>query len=50
MKDDLHSSLPLEETMTFYVIILIKSIFNKDKSNYYHNIFLEIASYELPEK
>ena len=50
MKDDLHSSLPLEETMTFYVIILIKSIFNKDKNNYYHNIFLEKASYELPEK
>ena len=29
------------------VIILIKSVFNKDKNNYYYNIFLEKASYEL---
>ena len=50
MKEDLYSSLPVKETMTFYVIILIKSILNKDKSNYYHNIFLEKGSYELPEK
>ena len=33
--------------MTFHdVIILIKSVFNKDKTNYYHNTFLEKASYE----
>ena len=37
--------------MTFHnVIILIKSVFNKDKNNYYYNIFLEKASYELPKK
>ena len=28
--------------MTFhYVTILIKPVFNKDKNNYYYNIFLE---------
>ena len=32
------------------VIILIKSVFNKDKNNYYYNIFLEKASHELPKK
>ena len=32
------------------LILLIKSVFNKDKSNYYYNIFLEKASYELPKK
>ena len=31
-------------------LVLIKSAFNKDKSNYYCNIFLEEASYELPTK
>ena len=36
--------------MTFdNVIILIKSVFNKDKTNYYYNIFLEKALYELPK-
>ena len=32
------------------VLILIKSDFDKDKVNYYYNIFLEKASYELPLK
>ena len=37
--------------MTFHdVIILIKSVFNKDKTNYYHNTFLEKASYEILKK
>ena len=31
------------------VIILIKSVFDKDKNKYYYNIFLEKSSYELPE-
>ena len=36
---------------TFHnVMILIKSVSNKEKSNYYCNIFLEKALYELPEK
>ena len=34
--------------MNFHnVIILIKSVFNKDKNNYYYNIFLEKASYDV---
>ena len=37
--------------MVFHkVIVLIKSVFSKDKNNYYYNIFLENASYELPKK
>ena len=36
--------------MTFHdVIILIKSVFHKDK-NHDYNVFLENASYELPKK
>ena len=29
--------------------MLVKSVWNKDKNNYYYNIFLEKASYELPK-
>ena len=37
--------------MAFHnVIILIKSLFNKDKNNYYYNIFLEKASNDLSTK
>ena len=51
IKVDSYYSLPLEKTMTFHdAIILIKSVFNKDKNSYYYNILLEKASYELPEK
>ena len=50
IKVDLYDSLHLEKAMTFHdVIILIKSVLNKDK-NYYYNIFLEKASDELPKK
>ena len=46
-----YGSLPLEKTMTLgNVIILVKSDWNKDKNNYYHNIFLQKASYELHKK
>ena len=42
---DLYDSLPLGKTLTFHdVIILIKAVFNKDKNNYYYNIFIEQAS------
>ena len=51
---DSHDTLPQEKVITFHnVVILSKSafsVFNKDKSNYYCNIFLEKASYELPKK
>ena len=44
IKVDTYDSLPLEKTMTFHnVIILIKLVLNKDKNNYYYNIFLEKA-------
>ena len=37
--------------MTFrIVIILIKSVFNKDKNNYYHDVFLKKAFYKLRKK
>ena len=50
-KVDSFDSLPLEKTMTFCdLIILIKSDWNKDESNYYYNIFLEELSYELLKK
>ena len=32
------------------VIILINSVFNKDKNYYYYNIFLEKTSYEISTK
>ena len=39
---DSYDSLPLEKTLTFHnAVILTKSVFNKDKNNYYCNIFLE---------
>ena len=45
-----YDCLPLEKAMTFQnVIILIKSVWNKNKNNYCYNIFLEKASYELPK-
>ena len=34
--------------LTFnHVLILIQSIFDKDKNNYYYNIFLKKVPYEL---
>ena len=50
MKVDSHDSLPLEKVLTFHnVIILIKSVFKKDKNSYYYNIFLEKRTYQLPK-
>ena len=52
LKVNSYESLPLEKTSTFQnIIILNKSLFNKDKSNYYYyKIFLEKGLYELPKK
>ena len=48
---DSDNDLPLEETLTSSnVIILIKSIFNKDQNHYHYNTFLEKYSYQLAEK
>ena len=44
---DSYSSLLIEETLTFHnVIILIKSVANKNENNCHYNIFLEKGSYE----
>ena len=44
---DSYNSLPIEKVLTFHnVIILIKSVVNKYKNNYYYNIFLEKGSYK----
>ena len=51
IKVDSYNSLPLEKTMAFHVIILIKSVWNKDKNKYYCNMFfLKKSPYELPKK
>ena len=39
---DSYNSLPIQKMLIFHnVIILIKSLFNKNKNKYYYNIFLE---------
>ena len=41
---DSYNSLPIEKILTFHNVILIKSVVNKYKNNYYYNIFLEKGS------
>ena len=44
---DSSNSLPVERILTFHdVIILIKSVVNNHKNNYYYNIFLEKGLYK----
>ena len=44
---DSDNSLPIEKILTFHnVIILIKSVANKNEDNYYSNIFLGKGSYK----
>ena len=51
IKVDSYDYLSLEKTITpRNIIILVKSVWNKDKNNYYYNIFLEKVFYELPKK
>ena len=46
-KIDLYNSLIIEKILTFNnVIILTKSVVNKNKNNHYYNIFLEKGSCE----
>ena len=48
IKVDSYDSLPIEKRLAVHnVIILIKSVLNKDKNHYYYNIFLEKCSYQL---
>ena len=47
MKSDSYNSLHTEKVLTFHnLIILIKSVVNKDKNNYYYIIFLEKGLYK----
>ena len=42
IKVDSYDSLPIEKIFTLHnVIILIKSVLNKDKNRYYYKIFLQ---------
>ena len=42
-----YSFLPIEKVLTFHnVIILIKSVVNKNKNEYYYNIFFEKGYYK----
>ena len=52
IKVDSCNSIPLEKTMAFHnVIILIKSVWNKDENKCYYNMFfLKKSPYELPKK
>ena len=44
---DSYNCLPIEKILTFnHVIILIKPVVNKNKNEYYYNIFLEKGSYK----
>ena len=44
---DSYNSLPIEKRLAFQnVIILINSVVDENKSNYYYNIFLEKGFYE----
>ena len=50
-KVDSYDFLPLEKAITFHnVLILIKSVFNKDKNDWNYYIFVEKASCKLPKE
>ena len=47
IKIDSYNSLPVENILSFHnVIIVIKSVVNKNKKTHYYNIFLEKGSYK----
>ena len=42
-----YNCLPIEKVLTFHnIILLIKSVLNENKNNYYYNVFPEIFSNE----
>ena len=50
IKIDPYDYLPLEKTITLHnIVILNKSVFNKNQHHYYYNIFLEKCSFQLSE-
>ena len=51
IKVDSYDSLTIEKMLTWHnVIILIKSVLNKDKNHYYYKIFLGKCSHQLVKK
>ena len=50
IKVDYYDSLPVEKKLILHVIILIKSVLNKDKNHYYYNIFFKKCSHQLAKK
>ena len=51
IKVDSYDSLHIEKILTLHnVIMLIKSVLNKDQNPYYYNVFLEKCSYQLDKK
>ena len=51
IKIDSDDDLSLEETLNLYnVVILIKSILNKNQNHYCYDILLEKCSYQLAKK
>ena len=50
IKIDSDSNLPLEETLTLHVIILIKSILNKNQNHYYYHTLLEKCLNQIAKK
>ena len=47
MRIDLYNSLPSKKILTFHnVIIIIRSVVNKNENKYYYNISLEKGSYK----
>ena len=47
IKIDSYNFWPIEQILAFHnVIILIKSVVDKNKNNYFYNIFLEKGSYK----
>ena len=51
IKVDSYGSLPIKKTLILHnLVILIKSVLNKDQNRYCYNIFLEKCSYQLAKK
>ena len=51
IKIDSYDSLPIEKRLTLdNVIIVIKTVLNKDKNHYCYKIFLEKCLYQLAKK
>ena len=45
---DCYDSLPIKKRLALYnIIILIKSVLNKNKNRHYYNMFLEKCSYQI---